>query len=89
MVAVEALDGGTAAARSALVARGKGGVHEVVAAGALEQVAAGGGHVAELWGGSAEKGLREERIVGADDFVVGEIAVADSGSDEWCCRWSW
>ena len=54
VVAVEALDGGAAAAWSALVARGKGGVHEVVAAGALEEIAAGGGHVAELRGGAAE-----------------------------------
>ena len=86
--AVEAFDGGAAAAGSALVAGGEGGVHEVVAAGALHEVAAGGGHVAELRGGSAEKSVREERVVGADDFVVGEVAVADSGADEWwCCRW--
>ena len=80
--AVEAFDGGTAAARVALVAGGEGGVHEVVAAGALEEVAAGGGHVAKLRGGSAEEGLREERVVGADGLVVGEVAVADSGADE-------
>ena len=79
--AVEAFDGGASAAGGALVARGKGGVHEVVAAGALEEVAAGGGHVAELRGGSAEKRLREERVVGADDLVVGEVAVADAGAD--------
>ena len=48
--AVEALDGGAAGAGFALVAGGEGGVHEVVAAGALEEVAAGGGHVAELRG---------------------------------------
>src|SRR5258707_3555330 len=52
VVAVEALDGSAAAAWSALVACGKGGVHEVVAASALQEVAAGGGHVAELRGGS-------------------------------------
>ena len=67
MDAVEAVEGGAAAAGSALVAGGEGGVHEVVAAGALHEVAAGGGHVAELRGGSAEKRLREERVVGADD----------------------
>ena len=57
------LDGGATAAGVALVAGGEGGVHEVVAAGALEEIAAGGGHVAELRGGSAEKSVREERII--------------------------
>ena len=61
--AVEAFEGRAAAAGVALVAGGEGGVHEVVAAGALEEIAAGGGHVAELRGGSAEQGLREQRVV--------------------------
>src|SRR5438270_6022859 len=79
---VEAFDGGTSAAGCALVACGEGGVHEVVAAGALEEIAAGGGHVAKLRGGSAQESLGEEGVAGANGLVVGEVAVADSGSDE-------
>ncbi len=79
--AVVALDGGTAGAGDALVAGGEGGVHEVVAAGALKQVAAGGSHVAQLRGGPREQGLGEEGVAADDEGVVGEVGVADEGSD--------
>src|SRR6202035_2559077 len=58
---VSALDGGTSAPRFALVAGGEGGVNELIAPGALEEVAAGGGHVTKRRGGSAQECLREER----------------------------
>ncbi len=66
-IAVVAVDGGAAGAGLALVA-GVGGVAEVDAAGALEQVAGGGGHVAELRGGAGEQGLREHGVVAQDDL---------------------
>lgn len=47
----------------------------------MEQVAAGGGHVTKLRGGSAEKRLREEWVAGADGLVVREVTVADAGAD--------
>ncbi len=67
-----ALDGGAAGAGDALVAGGEGGVHEVVAAGALQEVAAGGGHVAQLRGGSGEQRLREQRVLRAT--MIGWLA---------------
>ena len=44
---------------SRLLHCGEGGVHEVVAAGALEEVAAGSGHVAELGAGAGEQSAWE------------------------------
>ena len=57
MDAVDAFYGGAPAAGGAFVAGRKGGVHEVVAASALQEVAAGGGHIAELRGRSGEESL--------------------------------
>ncbi len=48
----------------------RGGVAEVDAAGALEQVAGGGGHVAELGAGAGEQGLREDGVVARRTLVV-------------------
>ena len=56
---VVAFDGRTAGAGCAFVA-GHGGIAEVHAAGALEEVAAGGGHVAELSRCAGEQRLRED-----------------------------
>ena len=49
------------AARDAFIAR-RGPIVEVVAARALHQIAASGGHVAKLSGGAHQNRLREQRI---------------------------
>ncbi|OEJ93759.1 hypothetical protein J116_004035 [Streptomyces thermolilacinus SPC6] len=80
VVAVDAVAGAAAAAGGALVAR-LGEVLEVGAAGALEEVAPGGGGVAELAGGAGEQGAGHGGVAGADEGVRGEVAVADGGAD--------
>ena len=77
---VRAADRGAAAAGLALVA-GRRDVLEVDAAGALQRVAAGGGHVAQLAGGAGEQGLGEHRVALADPAVGRELAVGDGGAD--------
>ncbi len=78
--AVVALPRGTAAARHPLVA-GLGDVLEVDAAGALQQVHAGGGQVAQLARSTGEHGLGEQGIAAADRTIGGEVAVAYQGAD--------
>ena len=41
----------------------------------------GGGHVAKLRAGSGEKSVGEQRIVGDDAGMIGEVGVAGGGSD--------
>ncbi len=79
--AVEAVDGRTAGAGLALVA-GEGGVAEVDAAGALQEVAAGGGHVAQLRGRAGEDGLGEDGVVAEDGGVMRDIGVAGERSED-------
>ena len=67
--AVVAVDCGAAGAGFALVA-GVGGVAEIDAAGALQQIAAGGGHVAKLRRCAGEQSLREHRVVALHGGVV-------------------
>src|SRR5579871_5420456 len=78
--AIESFEGIASGSWRTLIAMG-GGVVEVVTAGALHEVAPGGGHVAELRGSSREDGFGEERITLAHLIVGGEMAVADHGSD--------
>ncbi|OSY50702.1 hypothetical protein BG846_03678 [Streptomyces fradiae ATCC 10745 = DSM 40063] len=79
VVAVDAVAGAAAAAGGALAA-GLGEVLEVGAAGALEEVAAGGGRVAELGGGAGEQGAGDGGVAGPYQGVRGEVAVADGGA---------
>ena len=69
-----------AGARVAFVAGG-GRVVEVVAAGPLQQVAAGRRLVAQLPAGAGEQRPREQRPVAANGRVGGEVAVADQRAD--------
>src|SRR5260370_10072446 len=78
--AVVALPRGTAAARHPLVA-GLGDVLEVDAAGALQQVHAGGGQVAQLARSTGEHGLGEQGIAAADRTIGAEVPVAYQGAD--------
>ena len=72
--AVDAVDRGAAGARLALVAR-RGGVVEVQAARALQQIAAVGRHVAQLRRRAGEDRIGEQRIARLDLRVVGDVAV--------------
>ncbi len=76
VVPVHALQRAAAGAWLALVA-GLGDVLEVRAAGALQQVAAGGGGVAQLPGGAGQQRLGQRRVAVAHGGVGGEVAVAD------------
>ena len=75
--AVEAVDGRAAGAGLALVA-GIGGVAEIGAAGALHEVAGGGGHVAELRGSAGEQGGGEDGVAFLHEGVIGEISCCSS-----------
>jgi len=67
-------------ARLALVA-GRGGVVEVVATGALQQVAAGAGHVAQLRRCPGKNRLAQQRIALFDLRVPGQVGVANQRTD--------
>ncbi len=84
-VAVDALPGGAARAGRALVARLRR-VLEVRAAGALEQVAPGGGRVPQLRGGTGQEGLREGGVADAHERVGGHVAVARGRADVQAAR---
>ncbi len=72
VIAVEAVDRVAALAGVALVAARSVVVVEIGAAGALEQVAADGGHVADLRAGAGDDGAGQQRIAGADQPVLGQ-----------------
>ena len=78
--AVEPGDRGAAAAGLALVA-GRRGVVEVIAAGALQQVAAGRGHVAQLRRGAGEDRAGQQRIALGDQRVIGEVGIRHQRAD--------
>ena len=72
--------GRTAGAGGALVA-GHGLVAEIHAAGALQQIAAGGGHVAQLRGGALEQGLGKHGVIALDGRVMSQVGVAYQRAD--------
>ena len=69
-----------AAAGLALVARHRG-VVEVIATGALQQVAAGTGHVAQLRRRPGEDGLGQQRVTLLDQRVPGQVGVTHQRTD--------
>ncbi len=70
---LDARDGGAPGARRALVAGGDAGVPEVAAPGALQQVAADGGHAAQLDRGAEQQRLPHEGQPVPYDGVGGEL----------------
>lgn len=80
MQAVEALTGIATTARRAAVAGG-GGVVEILAAGALHQIAGNGGGIAQLRRSTREQCLRHGRKAAGERRIVGEVAVADERAD--------
>ena len=78
--AVDAADRRTAGAGLALVAR-RGRIVEIKAARALQEIATGRGHVAQLLRGAGEDGAREQWIACLDLRVIGEIAIGDQRAD--------
>ncbi len=80
MDAVEAGERGTAGAGVALVAR-LGDVIEVIAARPLQQIAAGGGLVAQLGAGARQQGAAQYAVALAHAGVGREIAVANQRAD--------
>ena len=78
--AVEAVDGRAAAAGLALVA-GRRDVVEIEAARALQEVAAGRRHVAQLLRRAGQDRARQQRIALLDQRVVGEVGVRHQRAD--------
>ena len=81
VVVVLAVDRGTTAAGGALVARLRG-VGEVAAAGALQQVPADRGHVAQLSRRAGEHGLAQRRVAAPHLGMGGEVAVGRRRADD-------
>ncbi len=79
--AIEAFDGVASLAGVALVAAGAVVVVEVGAAGALEEIASDGCHVADLAGGAGEDGAGEHRVAGAHGRVFCEGGVSHAGAN--------
>jgi hypothetical protein len=79
-IAVIALQRWTPRPRHSLVAR-LGDVLEVQTAGALEEIATHGGHVAQLARSTVQHGAGEHRQLPSDHVVGDEVAVADAGAD--------
>ena len=77
---VEAADGGTAAAWLAFVA-GRRRIIEIGAAGALQQVAAGRRHIAQLLRGAGQDGARQQRVARFELWVIGEIGIRHERAD--------
>src|SRR5216683_557482 len=78
--AVDPLDRRAAAARFALVAR-RGRIVEIEAARSLQEIAPGGGHVAQLLRGAGENRAAEQWIACLDARVIGEIAIGNQRAD--------
>ena len=78
--AILAVDGGAAAARLAFVA-GRRRIVEVVAARALQEIAARRCHVAQLLRGAGHDRAGENRIALLHQRVIGEIGVAHERPD--------
>ncbi|PAV66104.1 hypothetical protein WR25_17475 [Diploscapter pachys] len=80
MIAVETVTSRATAARCPFVARCRR-VVEVEAAGALQQIAASAGHVAQLRGGTGQDRLGEQRIALFNERVPGQLGIADQRAD--------
>src|ERR1700747_1319854 len=78
--AVDPFDRGAAAARFALIAR-RGRIVEIEAARSLQEIAPGGGHVAQLLRGARENRAAEQWIAGLDARVIGEIAIRNKRAE--------
>src|SRR5580692_12457692 len=83
---VEAFERSATRSRSALVACvsagcSRAGIAEVSASRSLQQVPAGGGHVAQLGGSSGQKRLRKYRIIVLHVGIPGEVGIANQGAD--------
>ena len=81
MDAIEALNGVTTTPVHSLIAM-RGGVIEIVAAGALHKVAASCCHIAKLRGCASKNRLREQRIFLANKDMRREVAVSHHRSNE-------
>ena len=79
--AVDATNGRAAAAGLALVA-GRRRVIEIGAARALQEIAAGGCHVAQLLRRSCKDGTSQQRIALLDQRVPGQVRVRYQSADE-------
>ena len=79
--AIEAIDRRTPRAGIALVARGIRRITEVVTPRALQQVAAGGRHIAQLRRSSRAQRLRQHWVSLLNQLVIGQIAIADHRAD--------
>ena len=77
---IEPGEGGATAARLALIARRRG-VVEVIAARALQEIAAGRGHVAQLRRGAGKDRARQQRIARGDRGVIGEVGIRNERAD--------
>ena len=80
MHAIEPGDGGAAAAGLALIT-GRCGVVKVIAAGALQEIAAGRGHVTQLRRGAGEEGAAQHWIALGDQGVIGEVRIRHQRAD--------
>src|SRR5689334_20855358 len=80
VVARVAISGWTARTGLSLVAR-QGDIGEVDASGALEQVASGGGHVAQLPRGPGQQRPGEQGVALPNQRVGSNVSVADHGTD--------
>ena len=78
--AIVAADRRAAAARLSLVA-GRRSVVKVVAAGTLQEITAGRGHIAQLLRGAGHNRAGENRITLGDQRVIGEVGVANERPD--------
>ncbi len=78
--AVEPVDGGAAAAGLTFIA-GRGDVVEIVAARALQEIAARRSHVAQLLRGAGEDSAREQRIALRHQEVIGEVGIGHERAD--------
>ena len=78
--AVESFARAATAARLAFIARHRG-VVEILAARALQEIAAVRGHVAELPRGAGHDRLREQRIIAANQRMIGRVGVRRQRAD--------
>ena len=81
MDAIESLESGATASWSTLIAFAIAGIVEVIATRALHQVAAHGGHVAQLLRGSGEESFTQNGVAFTDQWMRRGVGVARHSSD--------